>query len=84
METAKTLDLTRAQQFLEDPESLDLCEVTEITEAAAESLSKFEGESLGFNAPENGQRSSNQLSRIQSGKRGNSIFLTKKLPTLIS
>jgi hypothetical protein len=55
-----------------------------VSVAAAESLSKFEGESLGFNAPENGQRSSNQLSRIQSGKRGNSIFLTKKLPTLIS
>ena len=38
------IDEEIAKAFLDDPESVDLSEATEITDGAAESLSKHEGE----------------------------------------
>jgi hypothetical protein len=43
MKRGMTLDLAKAEQFLEDDDSIDLCEMTSITDEAAESLSKHEG-----------------------------------------
>ena len=46
MKRAKTLDLAKAEQFLEDDESIDLGELTSITDEAAEVLSRHQGGGL--------------------------------------
>ncbi|MDB4800445.1 hypothetical protein OAG72_00480 [bacterium] len=43
LKRAKTLALAKAEQFLEDNESIDLGELTSITDEAAEVLSRYEG-----------------------------------------
>ncbi|MDB0056746.1 hypothetical protein N9F36_06565 [Akkermansiaceae bacterium] len=44
LKRAKTLALAKAEQFLEDNESIDLGELTSITDEAAEVLSRYEGQ----------------------------------------
>ncbi|MDB4055774.1 hypothetical protein N9496_07295 [Akkermansiaceae bacterium] len=46
LKRARTLDLAKAEQFLEDDESIDLGELTSITDEAAEVLSRHQGGGL--------------------------------------